>query len=103
MEVINLNKDYVQYSKRVTKWAMILITFVMIACLIIVAFCDVPERNVAAVVQLFTSFCAVFGVTVGAYQGNSVLEKYSKAKYQYENLTQHVEEDDESDDGCGNG
>lgn len=96
------NTGYVQYSKRVTKWAMILITFVMIACLTVVAFCELPERNIAAVVQLFTSFCAVFGVTVGAYQGNSVLEKYSRAKYQYESLTQNDEEE-ELEEICGNG
>ena len=45
-----MDKDYVQYSKRVTKWAMILIAFVMIACLAVVAFVDIPANNVNAVV-----------------------------------------------------
>lgn len=98
-----MNKDYVQYSKRVTKWAMILITFVMIACLAIVAFCDMPERNVGAIVSLFTAFSTVFGVTIGAYQGNSSLEKYSRAKYQYENLVQLKDKDEEIDESCANG
>lgn len=98
-----MNKDYVQYQKRLTKWAMILITFVMIACLTVVAFCDLPERNVAAVVQLFTAFATVFGVTIGAYQGNSTLEKYSRAKYQYESMLPSSETEDEEDNELAKG
>ena len=92
-----MDKDYVQYSKKVTRWAMILIAVVMIACLSVVSFCDLQQYNVGAVVSLFGSFCTVLGVTIGAYQGNSTLEKYSRAKYQYESLSQtEVLEDDEA-------
>jgi hypothetical protein len=45
-----MNKEYVQYSKRVTRWAMFLVTFVMIACLCVVAFLNVPQYNINAVV-----------------------------------------------------
>ena len=78
--------NYMQYSKKVTKWAMILITVVVLSCLAIVSFCGLPQNNVQAVVSLFATFSTVLGVTIGAYQGNSTLEKYSSAKYQFENL-----------------
>ena len=76
-----MDKDYIQYSKKVTKWAMILIAIVMIACLSIVAFCGLAEYSISAVVSLFGTFGTVLGVIVGAYQGNSSIEKYTKAKY----------------------
>ncbi len=90
-----MDKDYVQYSKKVTKWAMIVISFVMIACLLVVAFCDLPSFAVNAVVSLFTAFSTVLGVTIGAYQGNSTLEKYSRAKYQYEEMVKRDDEESE--------
>ncbi|MBR4457369.1 MAG: hypothetical protein IKS31_00205 [Clostridia bacterium] len=94
-----MDKDYVQYSKKVTKWAMILIAFVMIACLLIVAFCNIPSHSVNAIVSLFTAFSTVLGVTVGAYQGNSTLEKYSNAKYRYEGMLKDYNEEDEDAQG----
>ena len=93
-----MDKDYVQYSKKVTKWAMILIALIMIACLTVVAFCNIPQYSVEAVVSLFTAFSTVLGVTIGAYQGNSTLEKYSRAKYQYEDL---LPKDEESEEAAG--
>ena len=47
--------------------------------------------------------CNRIGVTIGAYQGNSSLEKYSRAKYQYENLVQLKDKDEEIDESCANG
>lgn len=64
------DKDYIQYSKRFTKWGMILIGGVMVICLAIVAFCNLPQYSVQSIVSLYTSFATVLGVTIGAYQGN---------------------------------
>jgi hypothetical protein len=43
----------------------------------------------------------VLGVTIGAYQGNSTLEKYSKAKYQYEQLNSSCEVPEEEQSANG--
>lgn len=45
-----MDKDYVQYSKKVTKWAMILIAVIMIACLSVITFFNLPAHSVDAVV-----------------------------------------------------
>jgi len=42
----------------------------------------------------------VLGITIGAYQGNSSLEKWTRAKYQYDELMQNEPvELDESSNG----
>ena len=46
------------------------------------------------------------GVTIGAYQGNSSVEKWSKARYQYTealNWNQNDESEDHEDDENTNG
>ncbi len=98
-----MDREYVQYSKKVTKWAMILIAFVMLACVAVISFLGIEEFRVHAVVSLFTAFSTVLGVTIGAYQGNSTLEKYSKAKYNYEEILQDQHEDYEMDNDSPNG
>ena len=80
------DKEYIQFSKRVTRWGLILISVTIAVCLLIVALCDLPQYSINAVVSLYTSFATVLGVTVGAYQGNSSLEKWTRAKYQYDDL-----------------
>ena len=41
-----LDKDYIQYSKRFTKWGMIMIGVVMILCLGIIALCNLPQYSI---------------------------------------------------------
>lgn len=82
------DKDYIQYSKRFTKWGMIMIGVVMILCLGIIAFCNLPQYSIQSIVSLYSAFATVLGITIGAYQGNSSLEKWTRAKYQYEELMQ---------------
>ncbi len=95
------DKDYIQYSKRFTKWGMILIGAVMVICLGIIAFCGLPQYSVQSIVSLYSSFATVLGITIGAYQGNSSLEKWTRAKYQYDELM--VSEETESEEAEGNG
>ena len=83
---MNADKEYIQFSKRVTRWGMIMIGALIVMCLAIVALCDLPQYSINAVVSLYTSFATVLGVMVGAYQGNSSLEKWTKAKYQYDEM-----------------
>lgn len=95
MAATKLQKEYIQFSKRVTKWGMILMTVTVFACLAVIAFCGLDSHAVAAVSSLYTAFVTVLGVTIGAYQGNSSIEKWTKAKYQYDELLKKEDEDDD--------
>lgn len=77
---------------------MIMIGVVMILCLGIIAFCNLPQYSIQSIVSLYSAFATVLGITIGAYQGNSSLEKWTRAKYQYEELMQNepIESDDEA-------
>lgn len=97
------DKEYVQFSKRVTRWGLILISTILVACLTIVAVCDLPQYSISAIVSLYTSFATVLGVTVGAYQGNSSLEKWTRAKYNLENLMPNSSFEDEMNESSPNG
>lgn len=96
-----LDKDYIQYSKRFTKWGMIMIGVVMILCLGIIAFCNLPQYSIQSIVSLYGSFATVLGITIGAYQGNSSLEKWTRAKYQYDELMTNDPIDSDGEDGNG--
>ena len=72
-----------------------MIGVVMILCLGIIAFCNLPQYSIQSIVSLYGSFATVLGITIGAYQGNSSLEKWTRAKYQYDELMQN-ESDDEA-------
>ena len=95
-----LDKDYIQYSKRFTKWGMIMIGVVMILCLGIIALCGLPQYAIQSIVSLYSAFATVLGITIGAYQGNSSLEKWTRAKYQYDELMNNPVDFD-GDDGNG--
>lgn len=83
----NLTLDYIQFSKRVTKWGIILVTITLILCIGLIAFCDFPQYTIATISSLYTSYITIMGITIGAYQGNSSLEKWTKAKYQFDVAT----------------
>lgn len=79
-------KEYIQFSKRVTKWVIILTSVMLAVAMVFVYFGNFEQHQTSAIVSLYTSYVTVLGVSVGAYQGNSSLEKYTRAKYQYEDL-----------------
>ena len=76
--------DYIQFSKKVTKWGMILVTIALILCVLLISFNQFQQYTINAITSLYTSYITIMGITIGAYQGNSSLEKWSKAKYQFE-------------------
>ena len=80
----NITNEYIQFSKRVTRWGMTLVSIGFLLCVIAVTFFSAPPEVISSI---YTSYIAIIGVTIGAYQGNSSLEKWSKAKYQYEEIT----------------
>lgn len=102
----NTKLDYIQYSKKITKWGIILVTAVLCICLASISFCGLPSEAITAITTLYTAYVTIMGVTIGAYQGNSSVEKWSKARYQYTealNWNQNDESEDHEDDENTNG
>ena len=73
--------EYIQFSKRVTRWGMILVSISLLCCLIVISFFNQSENAVNIIGKLYGSYVTIIGIIVGAYQGNSSLEKWAKAKY----------------------
>lgn len=83
----NITKDYIQYSKRVTRWGIITVTVAFILCLVSITFFTTQIEAISTIAKIYTAYITIMGVTIGAYQGNSSLEKWTKAKYQFEEVT----------------
>lgn len=98
-----MEKDYIQFSKRVTRWGMVLMTVSLMCCLAIIALCGLESSAINAIVSLYTAFSAVLGIIVGAYQGNSSIEKYTRSKYNYLNLMSVQTPENEVDYVSANG
>lgn len=94
----NMTLDYIQFSKKVTKWGMCLVTSILVLCVCLIAFNDFPQYTITAINSLYTSYITIMGITIGAYQGNSSLEKWTKAKYQFEVATKTSNIEDEEDE-----
>ena len=88
----NITNDYIQFSKRVTRWGMILVSAVFVLCLIAVTFFVSQPEITSTIASIYTAYVTVMGITIGAYQGNSTLEKWSKAKYEYKEATDSTKE-----------
>lgn len=82
----NITKDYIQYSKRVTRWGIIMVTIAFILCLVSITFFTSQIEAISTIAKIYTAYITIMGVTIGAYQGNSSLEKWTKAKYQFEEV-----------------
>ena len=84
----NITNEYIQFSKRVTRWGMILVSLGFLICLICITFFSIPLEAISTITSIYTAYITIMGITIGAYQGNSSLEKWTKAKYQYNELTE---------------
>ena len=60
---------------------MILVSLALLFCLASISFCNLSQDAISIIGKLYASYIAVMSITVGAYQGNSSLEKWVKAKY----------------------
>ena len=95
-----ITNEYIQFSKRVTRWGIILVSCALIICLGIIAIFNVDPEIAATVSHLYSAYITIMGITIGAYQGNSSLEKWTKARYKFsESLKEekNQEEEEESD------
>lgn len=102
---MNENKianDYIQFSKRVTRWGIILVSCALILCLGIIAIFSVEPEIAATVSHLYSAYITIMGITIGAYQGNSSLEKWTKARYNFSEALNKVEEDENNQDELDN-
>lgn len=101
MEKHEITHEYIQFSKRVTKWGMILVSSMLFICIAIITFMRLTIEEVEVISRLYTTYVTIMGVTIGAYQGNSSLEKWTKAKYNFEqalNTSEENKTEDEEDD-----
>ena len=67
---MNKNKvtnEYIQFSKRVTRWGVILVTCMLIICLSIIAIFNVAPEIAATISHLYSAYITVMGITIGAY------------------------------------
>ena len=76
--------EYIQFSKRVTRWGIILVTITLLICLTLITFFGLDSHRVTMIGQLYTTYITIMGITIGAYQGNSSLEKWANAHYNLE-------------------
>ena len=91
----NTVTEYIQFSKRVTKWGMFLVSLLLLFCIAAISFFNLSIEAVAVIGKLYASYITIMGITIGAYQGNSSLEKWTKARYQY---TETLKESSEKED-----
>ena len=101
MKEKNNNKEvaieYVQFSKRVTRWGIICVTLTLLICLSLITFFGLDAHKITTIGQLYTTYITIMGITIGAYQGNSSLEKWTKARYKLEEaIASNKKNDDES-------
>ena len=95
MATNNITIEYIQFSKKVTKWGIILVTSMLVLCLCLITFNDFPQYIISAINSLYTAYITIMGITISAYQGNSSLEKWTKAKYQFDVATKQSSNDED--------
>lgn len=85
--------EYIQFSKRVTRWGIMLVTITLLICLTLITFFGLNAHIVTTISQLYTTYITIMGITIGAYQGNSSLEKWTNAHYKIEQTLNKKEEE----------
>ena len=93
-----ITTEYIQFSKKVTRWGLILVSAVLLICLLLITFLIKDLVTIQIISQLYTTYVTILGITIGAYQGNSSLEKWSKAKY---NFKEAFEEKNKNEEEAG--
>lgn len=92
-----LHSDYIQFSKRVTRWGITLVSIMFIFCVSSITFMSLSATAIQAIGTLYTSYVAIMGITIGAYQGNSSVEKWSKARYDYSQVLENISNNEDND------
>lgn len=97
-----ITTEYIQFSKRITRWGIILVTCILIICLSMIAFLNTTPEIIATISHLYSAYITVIGITIGAYQGNSSLEKWTKARYNFSEALNNIEKNENNQDEFDN-
>lgn len=60
---------------------MILSSLLLLCAILVIGFFKLPENIIIIIGKMYASYATIMGVIIGVYQGNSTIEKWSKAKY----------------------
>ena len=93
-----LNRDYIQFSKKLAKWTIISLVFIIVCAYAVISFVGLDVEQVQSVVQIVQAGSVAITLIVASYMGNSGVEKMANAKYSVNKVFNR--EDDEGD-GAG--
>lgn len=92
-----VNKEYIQFSKKLAKWTIIALLAIVFCAYAIISFVDLGAEQVESVVEIVQAGTVAVGLVVATYMGNSGVEKVVHAKYKADQLTNG----DDDGDGAG--
>lgn len=93
-----LNKDYIQFSKKLAKWTIISLVFIIVCAYAIISFVGLDAEQVQSVVQIVQAGSVAITLIVASYMGNSGVEKMANAKY---SVNKVLNREDDEGDGAG--
>ena len=93
-----LNKDYIQFSKKLAKWTIISLVFIIVCAYAIISFIGLDAEQVQSVVQIVQAGSVAITLIVASYMGNSGVEKMANAKY---SVNKVLNREDDEGDGAG--
>lgn len=92
------NREYIQFSKKLAKWTIISLVFVVVAAYVLISFAELDMEHVKGIVDVAQMGATAISVIVATYMGNSGVEKMATAKYQANKI---VNREDDEGDGAG--
>ena len=93
-----LNRDYIQFSKKLAKWTIISLVFIIVCAYAIISFIGLDAEQVQSVVQIVQAGSVAITLIVASYMGNSGVEKMANAKY---SVNKVLNREDDEGDGAG--
>jgi uncharacterized BrkB/YihY/UPF0761 family membrane protein len=93
-----LNRDYIQFSKKLAKWTIISLVFIIVCAYAIISFVGLDAEQIQSVVQIVQAGSVAITLIVASYMGNSGVEKMANAKY---SVNKVLNREDDEGDGAG--
>lgn len=93
-----LNRDYIQFSKKLAKWTIISLVFIIVCAYAIISFIGLDAEQIQSVVQIVQAGSVAITLIVASYMGNSGVEKMANAKY---SVNKVLNREDDEGDGAG--
>lgn len=93
-----LNRDYIQFSKKLAKWTIISLVFIIVCAYTIISFVGLDAEQIQSVVQIVQAGSVAITLIVASYMGNSGVEKMANAKY---SVNKVLNREDDEGDGAG--